>query len=140
MKINKLFIWSAFALFLIASILHDIFIGGTNASFAFSVSWPSDPFPFANIEYMAPAWYIDYAVSHYILCVTVFILWRVTGDSIVWSFLLVQLFDFADYLLTYNGCYFFINDRIPVSYNTLSFLFWMFFGVKLFYQWILRRL
>lgn len=102
-----------------------------------------DPFPFGYIENFGFWNYVYHGAERVSWLLFSFTVALITGNGILKMFCIVKFVDMADYFLDGNTVYYFlpVNDYlVPISYNVLSFIFWLMFGIYLLDKWIQRQL
>lgn len=85
-------------------------------------SQPYDFFPFSDSKVTAE-WYVFYLCEHLILIVFAFFIFM-ESDQYKFAlglFLLIQVMDTADFMLTYSDPWFYLNDT-PITFNIVKVL------------------
>lgn len=93
-----------------------------------------DPFPFADVMYFTRQHHIYNIMEHVAIILPAFLLWHYKRYSILLVYLVIQCLDLVDYLLCYNRPWFNYNSMsltIPVSFNVVSFIVYVFFMFSL---------
>lgn len=94
-----------------------------------------DFFPFADMK-VTPEWYTYYVVEHVIIIIfSLHFYIEATDDKkIILLFLILQIIDLVDFMLTYNMTWFLYHGH-PITFNIIKVLV---FGLALSYEFIKR--
>lgn len=138
MKINTAFIWTVCLLTFLLRMLFTLFYAEPGELDPAKMWF--DPFPFGGIEEFGFWNYVYHGAERISWLLFTSVTFLLTKDRVLGLFACVKFVDAADYFLTGNTAYFFTEQGIPVSYNILSFIFWIAFGILMLTKWTRSQL